>query len=193
MINIPDLLTSVIEKRRSVFPPMFTDDIIDDKLVNRILDSANWAPNHRKTEPWRFVVFSGESRTALSDYCCQWYKENTPAEKFSELKYNKTAKKALQSSHVIAICMHRDPKESVPEWEEIAAVACAVQNMWLTTQVLGLGGYWSSPGSALAASEFLKLEKGQKCLGWFYLGKPKEGLVLNSDRGPIEEKVTWNK
>ena len=28
--------------------------------------------------------------------------------------------------------MKRDLKESVPEWEEIAATAMAVQNMWLT-------------------------------------------------------------
>ena len=41
--------------------------------------------------------------------------------------------------------MQRDPKESVPEWEEIASVAMAVQNMWLMAQELNLGGYWSSP------------------------------------------------
>ena len=34
----------------------------------------------------------------------------------------------------------------MPEWEETAAVACAVQNMHLTLTAEGLAGYWSSGG-----------------------------------------------
>lgn len=31
-----------------------------------------------------------------------------------------------------------------PEWEEMCAVACAVQNMYLMATSLGVAGYWSS-------------------------------------------------
>ena len=34
----------------------------------------------------------------------------------------------------------------MPEWEETAAVACAVQNMHLAFTAEGLAGYWSSGG-----------------------------------------------
>jgi len=42
----------------------------------------------------------------------------------------------------IAICMQRH--HEVPEWEEVAAVACAAQNMQLVATALGVAGYWSS-------------------------------------------------
>ena len=41
--------------------------------------------------------------------------------------------------------MQRDPGERIPEWEELASVACAVQNMWLSATSYGIGAYWSSP------------------------------------------------
>jgi hypothetical protein len=49
-------------------------------------------------------------------------------------------------SHMIAICMARQPKPDklMPLWEELAAVACAVQNMHLMATSLGVAAYWSS-------------------------------------------------
>lgn len=35
-------------------------------------------------------------------------------------------------------------KNKFPEWEEIAAVATAVQNIYLQTAAKGLAGFWSS-------------------------------------------------
>jgi nitroreductase len=86
--------------------------------------------------------------------------------------------------------MQRDPEERVPEFEEVAAVSMAVQNMWLLCTELGLGCYWSSPKSSLQADAFLKLEPGQRCLGLFYLGWH-ELPELPGKRGPVAEKVRW--
>ena len=32
-----------------------------------MLEAANWAPNHGKTEPWRFVVMGKESTQEMVD------------------------------------------------------------------------------------------------------------------------------
>ena len=79
-------------------------------------------------------------------------------------------KKSLQSGCVIAICMYNDPTVAIPEWEEVAAVACAVQNMWLSCTALGIGSYWSSPKSIIEAREFLGLNENENCLGLFLHG-----------------------
>lgn len=52
----------------------------------------------------------------------------------------------MQISAQIAIYVKKDPKpgKAMPEWEETAAVSCAVQNMWLMATALGLAGYWTS-------------------------------------------------
>ena len=185
-----ELLNDLIRKRRAIFPVSYTDKPISRELIGQILENANWAPTHRFTEPWRFKVFTGASLERLSQYLGDWYQNNTPTALFSEKKLQKTLDKPLRSACVIAICMQRDPKESVPEWEEIAAVSCAVQNMWLTCTANNIGCYWSSPKSILEANEFLKLKSGERCLGLFYMGYHKLPEIPGK-RGPIGEKVEW--
>jgi nitroreductase len=185
------MINNIIRRRRSVYPNMYTGEIIPTETIQTLLESANWAPTHKKTEPWRFIVFEKKGRDALADYLLDYYKQKTPQDNWSEMKMNKIHSKPLQASHVIAICMQRDPLESLPEWEEIAAVSCSVQNLWLAATELGLAGYWSSPSSMLNASEFLQLKEGERCLGLFYLGVPKANIPNVSERKPIDQKVRW--
>ncbi len=188
-MNINDL-TQLIKSRRSIFPAMYNDRAIDRETILTILENGNWAPNHRKTEPWRFKIYQGESLKSLSVYLGEYYKNNTPAEKYSEIKYNKTIGKPLKSACVIALCLYDDPHVNIPLWEQRAALACAVQNMWLTCTSLGIGSYWSSPKSIISAYEFLGLSQHEECLGLFYMGYTDIGS-LPAKRGPIEDKIEW--
>lgn len=180
-----------IENRRSIFPNLFTGEAIDDSRVLKLLNAANQAPNHRNTEPWRFIVFGEESKLDLATYLQTFYKEHTPTEKYKDLKYHKISKKVTSSSHIIAICYELSGQ--VPEWEELAATACAVQNLWLAATADGLGGYWSSPKSMSEAGEFLDLPDNQKCIGLFYLGVPMAGRPPKKEKGNILEKIIWKK
>lgn len=185
-----EILSKTIKERRSIFPPSYKLQEISDEVINDLLENANCAPTHRKTEPWRFRVMKGKALERLSQYLGDFYRENTPEEEFSDFKFKKTKKKALQCGCVIAICMKRDPTGSVPEWEEIAAVACAVQNMWLSCTSLNIGSYWSSPKAIYTMNEFLELEEEERCLGLFYMGYQKEG-EYHTERGGLKNKVKW--
>lgn len=182
--------SELIRQRRSIFPNSYNSRHIPDEIIKEILENANWAPTHRLTEPWRFKVFRAEARRRLGEYLAGWYRENTPAEQFSERKYDKTLSNPQRSSCVIAICMQRDPQERVPEWEELASVASAVQNMWLSCTAYGIGCYWSSPRSILEADEFLGLKEGERCLGLFYMGYH-DMPAIEGKRRPAGEKVEW--
>lgn len=185
-------ISGIIRARRAYFPKMYSGLPVTEEEIHEILENANWAPTHKRTEPWRFKIFhSLESRKRLADFIAADFKSNTPADKFSEVKMNEAAEKPLQSACTIAICMQRDPLASVPEWEEIAAVSCAVQNMWLTCTALHIGSYWASPGFINRLDPVLKLNEGERCLGLFYLGKLKEGSFAPALRNPIEEKIMW--
>lgn len=170
---------------------MFSGDKIDDNLINHILDNANWAPNHKKTEPWRFIVFKEKGLDALSEFCGEAYKASKDKDSFSQIKYDKTKKKVLQSSHVIAIVLNRSTDVVIPEWEEIAAVSAAVQNMWLTAHAYGLAGYWSTPSFISMTQDFLNLKDHQRCMGFFYLGIKDPNIEKEGARGSISEKVNW--
>jgi len=186
----PEQISALIRQRRAIFPKTYNDKPISQTLIEEVLENANWAPTHRLTEPWRFKVFTGASLVRLGQYLADWYKNNTPADSFSEKKYEKNLQNPQRSACVIAICMQRDPEERVPEWEEIAAVACAVQNMWLTCTAYDIGCYWSTPRAALEADEFLGLQSGERCLGLFYMGYH-DLPELPGKRSPISEKVEW--
>lgn len=186
----PEQATGLIRKRRAIFPKSYNGKPIEKQVVEEILENATWAPTHRHTEPWRFKVLVGAALERLSTYLGDYYKNNTPPELFSEIKYNKTKENPQKSACVIAICMQRDPDDRVPEWEEVAAVACAVQNMWLTCAAYGIGSYWSTPKAALEAGEFFGLKEGERCLGLFYMGYH-DLNGLPGKRSPVEEKVEW--
>jgi nitroreductase len=185
-------INELIKNRRSIFPKTYIlNKEISREYIEQILENANWAPTHRHTEPWRFKVFhTYQSRERLSYYLADFYKKNTPEADFSTEKFNKQKGNALRSACAIAIVMQRDPEKRVPEFEEIAAVAMAVQNMWLTCTELGIGSYWSTPPAALKANEFLKLKEGEQCLGFFYMGWHNMPEIPGK-RSPIEEKVEW--
>lgn len=188
-----DILNEIISTRRSIFPPMYTGDKIEDEVIIQLLENANWAPTHKMTEPWRFHIFTGTGLEKLSEFAEQWYLANVPSSKYSEVKHKKTKNNPLKSSHVIALCMQRDPSESIPEWEEVAALAMAVQNMWLSCTAMEIGCYWSSPANINDAGQLLELNENEKCLGWFYLGIPKKGLEINGSRNPVADKIKWHR
>ena len=87
--------------------------------------------------------------------------------------------------------MRRDKRNSIPEWEEIASTAMAVQNMWLTCVCYKIGCYWSTPKYANELSNFLNLDKNERCLGLFYMGKFDHKNQKPTRRYNINSKVQW--
>ncbi|HXB91365.1 MAG TPA: nitroreductase [Puia sp.] len=181
-----------IRSRRSVFPDQFEKgSVVSDETVGQLLENANWAPTHKRTEPWRFRVFTGEGLSAFARFQASRYKENS-RERFRQDKFDKLLTNPMSCSHIIAIIMRRSIHTDIPEMEEIAAVACAVQNIWLSAPAHGLGGYWSTGGITFdpAAREFLELQEEDRLLGFFYLGVVKVPSP-GATRLPIEEKIAW--
>lgn len=185
------MIEKIIHQRRSVFPDQFTGEEISKETIIQLLEAANRAPSHKKTEPWRFKILQGDALQSLGVFLSETYKKVTPTEKISDFKSSKLLKNPSKAGAIIAICMQRDPKERVPEWEEIAATAMAVQNIWLLATELGLGGYWSSPGLIKYMHEFFDLAQGEKCLGFFYLGHYNPIDSNTSEKGSIDQKCSW--
>ena len=189
--NIEEL-NRLIRNRRSVFPKQFKQPShVEDHIVKEILENALWAPNHGKTEPWQFIVFTGEGLKKLASFQAELYKKEA-GENFKEATYANLLANPLKASHVIALCMKRDPNKKFPEVEEIAAVACAVQNIYLTVNAYGLGGYWTTGGVTYkeSAKPFFNLGPDDRLLGFFYLGEV-EIPSPPANRKPQEEKVVW--
>ena len=59
-MNKVDTVLETIRNRRTIKPKEFLQETISEDIINDILESANWAPNHGRTEPWRLSVFTGK-------------------------------------------------------------------------------------------------------------------------------------
>ena len=165
-------ITEIIRGRRSIQPKDFTAREVQRDVIDQVLGNAIWAPTHGMTQPWRFTVFTGDARQRLSAFMGEEYTRITPPERFMPRKHENHVQRPLQSSVVVALGMVRDPKGKIPLHEEQYAVACAVQNMYLTCAAYGLGGFWST-GPVLtgrAICDFLELGPEDQCLGLFYMG-----------------------
>ncbi len=203
----PEQTLHLIKNRRSIMPKDYVDagdNPVTEKELNMILEAANWAPTHGKTEPWRYVVLSGpEAILSYLDYLEDWYqaRKDTLSDeaitKFSTKLEGVRKQWPGNVSKLLLICMKRKALEEkiMPEWEEMCAVAMSVQNAHLMASSLGLGMFWSShtwckdcrDGPDL--KKRLGFEEDDKILGALTLGRYKEGAKFRSTRNPVAEKV----
>lgn len=184
MIN--QQISNLIKKRRSIFPNQFNGEEIEKQIIIELLKNANTAPSHKLTQPWFFKVFSKSSKIHLAQELIRQNKllPQNPKE-------NKLLQKFQNSSHIICICMRRDKTKSIPEWEEIAATAMAVQNIWLSCVDSNIGGYWSTPKGIEKLNKFLNLKKNERCLGFFYIGIYESIKERKIPRKNIEQDTDW--
>ena len=188
-----DLLNSIIQNRKSVFPYQFEKDRnVPDEIIRQILDNANRAPTHKKTEPWRFTVFTGEGLQHFSKLQVEIYTKFA-GDKFKQAKLQNLTNYPLMSSHVIAIGMKRNKENALPEIEEVIAIGCAIENIYLTVNAYGLGGYLSTGGITYLeeSKPYFELEPRDKLIGFFYIGYPAAAPAALSKRQPVEDKIKW--
>lgn len=188
-----ETINALIRNRRSIFPRDYTGEKVADTVIQQMLENANWAPTHKFTEPWRFIVYSGEGLKKLGIIQSGLYEKKSKAEgTFDETKFNNLLTKPLESSHIILVYMKRDEKKSVPEIEELGSTFIAVQNMHLTAAAYGVGAYLSTGGPTFYkdANEAFGLDPEDKIIGFFHVGMPKH-TNQQGRRNPIDTKVQW--
>lgn len=185
-----------------------------DDVIEEMLEAANWAPTHGKTEPWRFVVLrSAESKKEVaaikrSHLEAEAQGDAGQLEKL-RAKLDGKEKELEKVAAMIVIVVKRVTNHKgnlMPEWEEIAAVSCAVQNMHLALTshwAAGYGGYWSSGGwdtwlqcdkmRAYCDADGSVNREQDKILGIFYVGQSDVAKMsqYRARRGDIDDKTTW--
>lgn len=181
----------ILLQRRSVYPRQFSGQSIPKEALLKAFEAANWAPTHKRTQPWRFIVYSGASMNKLVDQWVVMAKRNAEAkgEAWTEASIAKFDL-MRKSSHILVLACHYSGL--VPEVEETCATAAAVQNFWLSLQDQGYHGYWST-GNGIFGEEmraYFGLAENEKALGYFLAGVA-EGVIPPSVRKPVWEFVVW--
>ncbi len=181
-------LATLIRTRRSV--ARFRPDPIPDGLVETLLETAVYAPNHRLTEPWRFVL--------ISDQGVQQYAAIRQAMALPSLKAMSEAKREQIADDIyrkfstvpayLLVIMAENGTFEIAE-EDYAACAALIQNFLLLAWERGIGSCWKSFKNDPRLREFVGLQAREKVVGIIHLGYPE--AVPSSKRQSARERLTY--
>lgn len=149
--------------------------------IEQILEAATWAPNHYRTNPWRFAVVTGNARDKLGEIMASSLAariqdaedDDAPGGEITAL-LEKERRKPLRAPVVIAVACAVSDAPKVTPIEEICAVAAGVQNMLLAAEALGLGAMWRTgrPAHDPAVKRYLGFPEQAEILAFVYVGYP---------------------
>jgi nitroreductase len=183
-----------IETRRSI--GRVKQDPVPRKLVEKVLESAVHAPNHKITEPWRFHVFTGKGRGELARARAELARLQAGAEgeeeEFAAGRISRERKKAFRAPVIIAV-ISKGGRDEVETLENYAACAAAVQNMQLTAHSLGLATMWRTGSFAYHPymRDFFGLEENDRIVAYLYLGYP-DMAERPRRREPASTRTVWH-
>ncbi len=183
-------IAQIIKSRRTIKPATMNGKKITKENIEALLELADWAPNHGSTEPWRFVVY--EQLQAFCHKHAELYQQNTAEENFKPAVYQNLTHMGDLASHVLVAYMQRGTNPNIPQFEEIAATACAIENLLLGAAASGIAAYWGTGGQTLkpAMKAYLGLGEDDQVMGVLYLGYTDE-QPEGRRKIALEEKVKW--
>lgn len=112
----------------------------------RAIEAAIFAPNHRRTEPWRFHLLGPQSIEAV----CNLNAEMVAAKKGEEAGEKKRKRWLAIPGWLVVTQLAPDAEDGDMQKansvlrEDYAACCCAVQNLCLSLHSQGLGTKWTT-------------------------------------------------
>ncbi len=159
---------ALLHARRTV--SLLVDPGPDAAELAAMLDAADAAPDHGRLHPWRLEVLDAATRSRLADaYAAAAAARGEDADGVARAR-----SKPLRGPLVVAAVARTVPHPKVPDWEQLAAAACAVQNLCLAATALGYGSAWRT-GAAVedpAVRAVLDLGDDERLIGFVHLGTP---------------------
>jgi nitroreductase len=189
------LVLDAIHARRTIRE--FTTEPVSNSDLETMIEAATWAPNHRGTEPWRFIVLEkdGEMRKKIAQIVHDWTYENVKNP--NEVRRANSAREAQQEildapafMYVYSIEGRNDEVTK----ENYAATAIAVQNLMLAAHSLGIGVGWSTGRPCLAPiGTAVGAEPDWDIVAALYIGHPSKTQERQSEakRSSVNDVTTW--
>ncbi|WP_102346346.1 nitroreductase family protein [Bacillus sp. Marseille-P3661] len=181
-----------IKTRRSI--GKVKEDPVPKELIEKILETGTFAPNHHRTNPWRFYVLTGQGRERLGDVLAEVGMSQLSQDELvnNQAKIDRLKKNPLRAPVIIAVGVEPSDKTNVIIQEEFAAVHSCVQNMLLAAHSLGLGAVWRTGAQCYhpMVRDFFKLSDKGEIVAFIYIGYPdKEPPTANKTH--YSQFTTW--
>ena len=163
---------------------------ITEDSIERALKAAVAAPNHRMTEPWRFLSVGARTREHLSEVAVRL--KVAKLGDSEELRQVIRAK-YLDPAHLMVVSQALEPDPAVAR-EDYAAIACAIQNFMLSLHSEGVGSKWSTSKVIQQPDTYRILEidpEAAEIVAFIWVGQPTEVPSKRSRRKDL--RVLWRR
>ena len=175
----PAATAALLRNRRTIH--LFQPETPPETEVRRALDLARWAPNHRRTEPWRFYLLGRETAAALAALNAELVTQKS-GPKVGAAKLVRW--KAVPGWLVVTCTRHPDPLRAE---EDYAACCCAIQNAMLYLWSAGIGAKWTT-GAVTREPRFFEIlgidPAAERLVGLLWYGYPAKTPAM--ERQPLD-------
>lgn len=185
-----DAITAI---RRRTSVRRFRPDPVPRETIETLLECAVRAPNHKLTEPWRFAVLTGPSRTRFAalraGHRLKRYAD--PESEEARAGAEKVRRETEETPVFLVVMCAVNPDELTRE-EDYAATMMATANFIIAAESLGLGTYLKTGGIMRDpdVASLVGLEAGFRIVGVVSLGYPTAEEVPHRRR-PAGELTRW--
>jgi nitroreductase len=176
----------VLASRRTIY--RYSDEKVDDKILEMAFEAARNAPCHKNTHPWKFYVMGDDARIELIPEVRILAMKKSPKGEVPEAGVAKAVDKILSPPVLICVTSSLSPGDLFRQEEDYAATVCATHNLILSLWGNGVGSQWST--GAITRSEAAYCAIGaspieERIIGFIKIGYPEE-IPSKSKKG-LEE------
>jgi len=182
-------VTEAIHRRRSI--KKFTSRAPTRDEIERMLEAAVQAPNHRMTNPWRFYVLGPGARRSYGEVLGLRKAKRVDDPEAARMVVEKVASEHEGLPLMIAVAITQDDNPEIRE-EDYASAMMGVQNLSLIAAAGGLGAHIKSGGvmDDPAARAAVGVPDGERIVAIVNVGEPAE-VPAPKARVPATELTVW--
>ena len=182
-------VAETVRQRRTVY--RFRPEPLPQGLIEELLESACHVPNHKHTEPWRFVVVRGDAIERLADLRVELQRRRAAKDgkPLGNLElFRAEVSQAAAAVYVVQVAAD-DEKRRQEDYASCMMVAYALQ---IVAWEQGVGARWNTGQLTRGdlVREFLGLGADEEVACCLLLGYP-EAVPPNWSQKPLEEVTRY--
>jgi coenzyme F420-0:L-glutamate ligase / coenzyme F420-1:gamma-L-glutamate ligase len=202
--STPKPLLDAVRGRRSVrqYLPLG----VPEELVDRVLQSARWAPSPHGRQPWRFAVMrKQDTKRRLADAMGEEWRNNLEmdgqAPEVVEKRLDGSRRRLLEAPVLVLLCLYLEDLDAYPdEGRQAGETTMAVQSLGAAAQNALLAAYDSGLDAGWMCAPLFCPEKVTEALGLDRTLVPHALLTLGFAAGdppkrrgrrPLDELVVY--
>ena len=148
--------------------------------IEAAIEVASWAPNHKKTEPWRVYCLGPDAAHSVVDLNARIIEQK------KGLKDADVKRKSWSAipGWLVVTCLRTE--DSFRQEEDYAACCCFIQNLMLGLWASGIGTKWST-GDVTRELDFFRIldvdPAFERVVGLIWYGFP--AVIPEQTRNPV--------